>query len=196
MEALKRLSLAFAVVALGGIGCGDDDGEGKPTGNLDASTLDSTVPSTDGGDAATFACTSYQVPTASMCGGSHCLETLAELTSEKAVAAVCSKPEELSQFCQLTSVQTVSGCVLPAALSGATGDALATMVTQCAAPKLPDYTAGCLDCFVKSATCAAAMCFSECAANPNTPLCDNCRVSKGCIGDFYKCSGLKNPLPQ
>jgi hypothetical protein len=192
MEALKRLSLAFAVVALGGIGCGDDD-DTKPSGTLDAS-LDSMVPSTDGGGDAGLACTSYTPVSGNMCGGSHCLETLAELTSEKSSTAACSKPEELSQFCQLTSVQAVSACVVPAALSGATGDALTAAVTMCAMPKLPDYSAGCLDCFVKSATCAAANCLNECAANPNTVACDTCRVTRGCIGQFYTCSGLKNPL--
>lgn len=192
MVALNRMTLALAIAAMG-FACGDDD-DGNTEKNLDASVTDSAVKG-DGGnaDASTFACTSYQLPANGMCGGSHCLETLAEITSEKSSTAICSKPEELSEFCSLSSVKTVQGCVVPAALGGATGDALTTAVRDCATPKLPNYTAPCLDCFVKSATCAAAKCFNECL-NPDTPLCDQCRVTQGCINDFYTCSGLHNPL--
>jgi hypothetical protein len=195
MEAFRRLTLALAAVALAGLGCGDDDGDDNPNPRLDASvdsSIDSMVPpGNDAGDAGSFACTTSSAPTATMCGGSHCLQTPAQLRSSITSGAACSKPEELDQFCQLSSVTKVQGCILQNL--GATDRSAA--VKTCAAPMLPDYTSSCLDCFVASAVCAAEKCLQQCAADPSAPACDTCRVQQGCIGSFYTCAGIDNPLP-
>lgn len=193
MEALKRLTLGFAVAALGVVGCGDDDD--TPSTVLDAS-LDSAIhdassdASGDAGDAASFACSSGTLPTATMCGGSHCLQTPAQLQASVMSGAACSKPEEISQFCQLTSVSKVQQCIL----ANYTQADVATATKTCATPMLPDYTSACLDCFVQSAVCAAQKCLAACVADPGAPACDQCRVEQGCIPNFYACSGITSPF--
>jgi hypothetical protein len=197
MEALKRVSLALSVLAFGGVGCGDDDGgSDKPSGTLDAS-LDAKAPTDSstkpGFDAAGFECRSNTPPTATMCGGSHCLQTFDQLKANISSTAVCKTDLELQQFCQLSSVVKVQNCIVAAVTNGATDFAGATKT--CAQPQLPDYSEACLDCFVASAVCAAQHCAGVCTLNPGAAACDECRVNYGCISDFYKCTGIKNPIP-
>ncbi|HEX5659925.1 MAG TPA: hypothetical protein VFX59_22170 [Polyangiales bacterium] len=195
MEAFKRLTLALAAVALAGVGCGDDDGDDKVSQNLDASTndaaLDSAIKSDSSVDAAAFACTSYTPATATMCGGSHCLQTPAQLKTEITASSVCKTDAELDKFCSLEAVNKVSACILKSV--GATDRKAATKA--CATMDLPDFTSGCLDCFVESAECAAVNCIAKCYPNPNTAACDECRVTSGCIPKFYTCAGIDSPLP-
>lgn len=197
MEALKRLTLGLTALALAGVGCGDDDGDDGPNTNLDASikdsAIDSTVTSDASGDASTFACKSSTPATATMCGGSHCLQTPAQLKASVTSGAVCSKTEELDQFCSLQSVGIVQTCILQNL--GKPVAERAAAVKSCATPMLPQYTSGCLDCFVTSATCAAEKCLNACGADPGAAACDECRVAQGCIPNFYTCAGIDNPIP-
>jgi hypothetical protein len=198
MKALKRLTLALGALALAGVGCGDDDGgDGNTNPNLDASTdsatLDSTVRSDASGDASTFACKANTPATATMCGGSHCLQTPAQLKASVMSGAACSKTEELDQFCSLQSIGAVQMCIIQNYQKPEAERAAA--VKACATPMLPAYTSGCLDCFVQSAVCAAKECLTVCVADPGAAACDQCRVEKGCIPSFYTCAGIDNPIP-
>ncbi len=198
MEALKRLSLAFAALALGAVGCGDDDGGGDTTkldGSIDGAVTDASHSDGSAADASAFQCASYTRPTANTCGGSHCLQTPAELKASVSSSAVCKTDGELDQFCQLSSVDKVTTCVSTAFTSGKTGEDLKTATRTCAAAELPAYSTGCLDCFIDSAICAANNCIAVCYPTSATAACDECRVSKGCIPNFYTCSGIKNPIP-
>jgi hypothetical protein len=200
MKALKRLSLAMAI-ALAGVACGDDD---KPSDNLDGGIgLDGSIrDNNDGGDAA-LPCTSYTPAANGKCGGSHCLQTEAELRASALANATCGKDIEISSFCSLQAVKVVADCTL-AAVSNISDDAAFTSsINTCVAPdadpatnnRLPEgFSSACSSCFVESAKCAANKCLIQCGANPNTVACDTCRINQGCISSFYKCAGITNPL--
>lgn len=197
MNALKRLSLA---VALMGTACGDDDG--KSTSKLDAGVDASVVISDGGADAAARPCTSYTPVANGKCGGSHCTQTESELKATAIANATCGGDVEIKSFCSLEAVNVVAQCTRSSL--GSIGDdvTFTNAISSCAStPSAQNptvvptgFSSTCLSCFVESAKCAAKNCLIECAANDKTPECDECRINKGCIGSFYQCAGITNPL--
>jgi len=187
MGALGKGSSALALALALSMGCGDDEdaGGGAP---VDAGMDAATSTGNGGVDAGGFACTSYTPPTGGMCGGTHCQENLASLEANGSPERACRKPEEAASLCSLRAPQAVSECV-PQSIQQ-NGKSIAA----CAAPKLPELSAGCLDCFVRSAECALAQCLTQCI-NTNTPACDRCRRDSGCARVFYDCSGFADPIP-
>jgi hypothetical protein len=206
MEALKRLTLALAVGVVGFVAsaCGDDGD--KSTGAPPAGSLDSGMSFKDGGgsDAAvmTRPCTSYTPVMNGKCGGSHCTQTETELKAAAIANATCGGDVEIKSFCALEVVNVVSQCTQASVASLGNDVAFTSAITSCSTtptaqnPKVvpAGFSSTCLSCFVESAKCAASNCLVECAANPNTSPCDECRINKGCIGSFYKCAGITNPL--
>jgi hypothetical protein len=204
MEALKRLSVALAMAVVGGVfgACGDD--ADKPAGPIDAG-LDSGVVIKDGGsDAAVVArpCTSYTPVANGKCGGSHCTQTESELKATAIANATCGGDVEIKSFCSLEAVNVVAQCTLSSIGSIQDQPAFTSAITSCATTPTAQntkvvpagFSSTCLSCFVESAKCAAAKCLAQCAANPNTSPCDECRIQQGCIGSFYTCAGITNPL--
>jgi len=202
MGSLSRLSLAM-VLALGGVACGDDD---KPTNpNIDGGGVDSGISDAGigGGSDAALPCTSYTEVKNGKCGGSHCLQTLAELKTMVVANATCGSEVELSSFCSLQSVDVVSACTLVSIMSLGNDATFTSSITTCAAPdtdpatnnRLPGgFSSACTACFVESAKCAANNCLGECGVTPKSVACDTCRINKGCISKFYQCAGITNPL--
>jgi hypothetical protein len=188
------LAVGLGVLA---IGCDEDP---QTVGLMDAgSPMDASrdAAKSDGGDASvggggglgSFACRSWTPPAGGKCGGSHCLETIAEVKAGASAGSACKKDEEFEQFCSLSAVSITEMCAQANFGSGAPG------IKSCVAAMLPAYTPGCVDCYVASALCAANNCLVECLGNSHTDACDNCRINSGCIGQFYTCAGYKNPIP-
>jgi hypothetical protein len=201
MDALKRLFLALAVATVG-TACGDDDG--KSTTKLDAG-VDSSVVISDGGkgtDAATRPCTSYTPVADGRCGGSHCTQTEVDLKASAIANATCGGAVEIKSFCSLEAVNVVAQCTRSSlgsigddvTFSNAISTCATTPTAQNPAVVPAGFSSACLSCFVDSAKCAAQKCLIECAANDKTPECDECRINQGCIGSFYQCAGITNPL--
>jgi hypothetical protein len=197
MALLRTTSMALALCLLAG--CGDDDDKGSNTlmdagtdgGNIDASVKP------DAGDSGIFdnpvitACNSFKPAAGTMCGGSHCLETLDQVKAGRAGGA-CTSETEAAAFCDLSAPNEVRTCALSNLTNAAGRD-------TCAATALAGkVSAPCLKCFTDSAQCAAEQCFGECASansEATTLACDTCRIEKGCISSFYACAGFKNPVP-
>ena len=185
MQALgttRRLAFMVGVLA---IGCAEEraSNDGVLDGGLDAGLMDA---STGGGDAA-LACTSWVEPTATMCGGSHCQQTPAQLRTDTPASATCGSDQEVAAFCSLEAVNVVGACVVEAG-------GMAAGTKTCASTKLgAKMSSPCLDCFVASAQCAVANCLGECLGNSKTVMCDACRVRNNCISQFYACAGFQSP---
>jgi hypothetical protein len=201
MNALETISLVLAAGLVGGA-CGDDDD--KTATKLDAG-VDSGIVISDGGggsDAGARPCTSYTPVANGKCGGSHCTQTESELKATAVANATCGGEVEIRSFCSLEAVNVVAQCTRNSL--GSIGDdaTFSNSITACATtPSAQNMTvvptgfsSTCLNCFVDSAKCAAKNCLVECAANDKTPQCDECRINKGCIGSFYQCAGITNPL--
>ncbi|MEY4515475.1 MAG: hypothetical protein RLZZ450_7597 [Pseudomonadota bacterium] len=200
MDALKTVSLALAV-AIVGTACGDDD---KPTTKIDAG-VDASVVISDGGggtDAATRPCTSYTPVADGRCGGSHCTQTESDVKASAIANATCGGDVEIKSFCSLEAVNVVAQCTRNSLSSLGDDVTFSNAITACATtpsaqnPKVvpAGFSSTCLSCFVDSAKCAAKECLVDCAANDKTAQCDDCRIAKGCIGSFYQCAGITNPL--
>lgn len=192
--------MAALAVGIGALAMGCDD-DPQTVGRMDAgSPMDASSDAAkgDAGDASgggggggldDFACRSWTPPAGDKCGGSHCLETLAEVKAGASADSVCKKDEEFERFCSLSAVQITEMCAQANYGGGAPA------IKTCVAEMLPAYTPPCIDCYVASALCAASNCLVECLGNSHTDACDNCRFDKGCIGGFYTCVGYKNPIP-
>lgn len=190
-RASRRWPAAFLLGAALGCTWDDADNDGTPSSLLDAG-LDATLvtPTDDAGSETpeTFPCTSWTLPMFAACGGTHCQQTFEDLENTAEPVRACAKKEEAISFCSLKAPKALQECTVQSAVTGGS-------ISACAAPKLPEYTAGCLDCFVRSAECAKTKCFSRCL-NPDTADCDLCRVEQGCAKLFYDCSGFRDPLPE
>lgn len=192
----NRLGALAVGVFLLAIGCEEEPQTvGKMDAGLamdasrDAAKPDAGDAGTGGGGLGSFACRSWTPPAGDKCGGSHCLETLAEVKANATATSVCKKDEEFEQFCSLSAVTITEMCTQTHYASGAPG------IKPCVAAMLPAYTSACIDCYVSSALCAANYCLVECLGNSHTDACENCRINNGCISGFYDCAGYKNPIP-
>ncbi|HEY6880603.1 MAG TPA: hypothetical protein VI299_21410, partial [Polyangiales bacterium] len=175
MEALKRLSLAVAMLALAGVGCGDDDDDGvvdsgidggTDSGAMDAHVPDSAKPdsSTPDSSVPTFSCKGGTPPTASMCGGLHCEQTPAQFKMTVKTGAACATDLEQNGVCQLSGIVVAQDCTVQAFLAGNTTPMALTAATKtCAMGKQPTmgYSDACLNCFVAGGVCAAAHCAAQ-----------------------------------
>ena len=155
------------------------DAGARPAASVDAGT------GTSSGDGGLAACNSASMPSGGKCGGLQCNQTLQELRAGTQASAACGNDEEVAAFCSNDSVDAVSDCARTAV-----GVEAATRA--CAKAALPNFTDDCIDCYVKSAACAAQKCLSDCSAG-DSPACDACRVAMGCMPDFHACSGHKAP---
>lgn len=208
MIVLNRTSLALALALCAfAPGC-DEDGRtplpqeagtpaaeaGTPSPEAGVLTPDASTDAgpREGGTAAPYTCNSFTPPTATLCGGSHCQETQAELKAGLSPSGACKTDMEVSTFCNLKAVNEVRTC--------AVSNFGNTMAGQtCARQKLPEVSPACLQCYLDSAECAGNKCLLECfmATNEsNTGPCDACRVAQGCISSFYSCAGFRDPIPQ
>lgn len=210
MELLKRKSLvSFMVLCAVSIGCSDDDNDNETTtgespatagdgggsdagGELDAGGRADAGGAADagGGDGGD--------------GGAECKGTYAGFTAGDIQAnakseGACITAAQVAQICTVDPVRQ-------AAMAGATcfialnkrGDALRTCTIegdssidlQGINDVAPDLTNACMACYADAVVCAAAECVSECAADPESQDCDECRETQGCTPTFYTCSGL------
>ncbi|MDB4972619.1 MAG: hypothetical protein JWN48_960 [Myxococcaceae bacterium] len=207
MEALKRLTLALTV-ALVGAACGDDgDSTPSPGGSIDAGhgTVDGGVDASKGPtkillpDGGPLPCNAATPAANGKCGGSSCEQTEAQLAASVKSGAKCGAPAEIAGFCSLSAVNTVTQCSyqyvssLPSML-----DQFASSTKTCSSAKFamtdPTFSEGCIDCFVASSRCTAEKCLGECAVSTANDACDTCRITKGCIKQFYDCAGYADPL--
>ncbi len=56
-------------------------------------------------------------------------------------------------------------------------------------------SSGCVGCFTASGVCGITNCLAQCAADPSSEGCSVCLEDKGCIADFFTCSGLQDSPP-
>jgi hypothetical protein len=191
MDKLKMAALATAL-AVFSFGCSDDDDDddGSPMDagpKLDAGDSGSNNP--EGG---TLACTSWTEPMNGMCGGPHCQQTQAQLRASAPTTATCGSDMEIAGLCTQAVVKTVSTCTVTHAFDPeASREA---NITTCArmthgSTELSD---ACMNCYVDAALCAVNHCLQVCL-NPNTTICDDCRIANGCVSAFYTCGGVPQP---
>lgn len=204
MQVLKTLTLALAV-ALVGTACGDDDGKGGNE-NLDGGGVktDGGGPDAGGGglvlDGAVLPCNAGTDPKGDKCGGSHCIQTEAELRASAVAGATCGGEVEVKSFCKLDAVKHVGECTTTAFAGegldpASNASAFKASVKTCAAAKeQATFSGTCLDCFVESGHCAAVKCLNDCLGDSNSNKCTICRIEQGCISSFYSCAGIANPL--
>ncbi|MGB8330105.1 MAG: hypothetical protein WCE62_08240 [Polyangiales bacterium] len=77
----------------------------------------------------------------------------------------------------------------------ATIAALTVCVQECQADAIntitgSNLTAGCEACYSESVACSASLCADSNCANPNSPMCIECRCIEDCTPGFDRCSGL------
>jgi hypothetical protein len=103
----------------------------------------------------------------------------------------CATDAQVALICDGLGAREASRCARVHALDASPRKG----TKQCmrANKKLKPFTNACLDCFLDSADCAREHCVAECLAGDN-PRCDACREKHKCTPNYYKCSGLPNPM--
>jgi hypothetical protein len=125
----------------------------------------------------------------------YCYLTEAQLKSEATPGGACSSAADLAAQCEGSIPKVVAECARGNVLSAGNAENFAKVINECAKPKLPGVSDGCLACNTQSAVCAGRFenCLTLCSTD-DTPECDKCRQEKGCTPDFYKCAGLPDPM--
>jgi len=104
----------------------------------------------------------------------------------------CTNAADIKLLDTATKQTAVAGAATTCALGCLSDKDPATCVTNCMA-KTSKLSKACLGCYAGSAVCAIKFCVKDCAADPSSKACTDCRVKNKCISTFYTCSGLTPP---
>lgn len=169
MNTLKIIVCTLALLALPLAGCSSDDSGGSSNGGTTADTTGGNAT----GDAAGGGGSDAQAATGG--GSGECTNDgdLAIITGGQVdatgEATTCglgclSQPSDQQEQCSLDCVINATG-----------------------------LSSACAGCYASSIKCTIDECVAQCAANPESDGCLQCREDKGCTPTFYTCSGLTPP---
>ncbi len=76
------------------------------------------------------------------------------------------------------------------------GCMVADDIIECATPCVVEETGlseGCSGCYVGIIVCTIEKCISDCITDSTSAECVACQMDKGCLPDFYQCTGFDPP---
>lgn len=191
-----RLMLALAAVAMVAVACENEDG-GTPATTDTVSTTDTVI-----GDAATDAAPTDTTTTDTVTGDTTttddttATDTAGDATTTTGDAPGCTAAsdkeyqtkigtagsDEQKQYAAVAKDCTLAkGCL---AKSG--DDAQKQCISDCIKAGTP-FSQNCANCYGAHSHCAAKKCLAQCAADPTSAACGECRKTN-CDPDLAKCS--------
>jgi hypothetical protein len=183
---MKRLALVVSASFALLMGACDDDGTKKTDARPDS-----------GGDVKLDSGTEGGVP--GMCTGTFASLNRTALGAATKPTGMCKASDDLDLICTEDLGGQIRGKYAMTCLTLLPNK---TMVVECfnelVKRDYPKLSAGCLGCYTGSVLCTVDNCLGECASNPSAAACTQCQLTKGCLGNFFACSGLPSgsvPLP-